>query len=163
MIRVLQYNNKLLKYAYASVPHWLMQVHLTFLSLSLTWNLIFYTWSPRDEWPLLPLGNSLLLRTKLVPIHEWQTYFSRSLYRSIPLKSGLGLAQVLDSTAGSVRPFASSYYLFHSCISSCVNMPLMLMHMPNILLLSILHAWSSCIYHTHTHGLSYISAENSAA
>ena len=90
----------MLKYAYADAHTWLMQVHLTFLSLSLTCNLNFCSWSFGGEWPLSPLGNSLLLRTELVPIHECWVYFPRPSHWPIPLKSGQGLAQVilLDST-----------------------------------------------------------------
>ena len=32
--------------------------------------LLLYTWSSGGEWPLSPLGNSLLLRFKLLPIYE---------------------------------------------------------------------------------------------
>ena len=77
-----------------------MQVHLIFLSLSLTCNLNFCTWSSGGEWPLSPLGNSLLLKTELIPIHDLQVYFPRLSHLHIPLKSIQGLAQVilLDST-----------------------------------------------------------------
>ena len=46
-----------------------------FTYLSLTFILLFYTWSRGGEWPLSPLGNSLLLRSELVPIHERRVYF----------------------------------------------------------------------------------------
>ena len=44
----------------------------SFLSLSLTCSLDICIWSSRGEWSLSPLGDSLLFRSKLVPIHEWQ-------------------------------------------------------------------------------------------
>ena len=76
-------------------------MHLTFLSLSLTYKLNFCTWFSGGEWPLSPLGNSLLLKTELVHIHDCRVYFSRLSHWHIPLKSIQELAQVilLDSTA----------------------------------------------------------------
>ena len=49
-----------------------MQMYLTLYVSFFTWNLILlvYTWSLGGERPLTPLGNSLLLRSELVPIHE---------------------------------------------------------------------------------------------
>ena len=60
-------------------------------SLECLYFLIFlYTWSPRGQWPLSPLDDSLLLRSKLVPIRERRVYFLRPSYWSIPLKFGRG-------------------------------------------------------------------------
>ena len=69
-------------------------------SLGCLYFLIFLcTWSSGGEWPLSPLGNSLLLRSELVPIQDCGVYFPRRSYRLIPLKSIQRLAQVLDCTA----------------------------------------------------------------
>ena len=72
---------------------------LSFLFFSLTCFSLFCTWSLGGEWPLSPLGNNLLLRSELIHIHEWWVYFPRPSHRSISLKFGRELAQVLDSTA----------------------------------------------------------------
>ena len=49
--------------------------HLAFLSLSLTCNLNFCTWSPGSGWLLPFLGNSLLFRIELIPIRDCWDYF----------------------------------------------------------------------------------------
>ena len=144
----------MLKYAYADAHTWLMKVHLTFLSLSLTCNLIFYTWSPWGEWPLSPPSNSLLLRTKLIPIQECRVYFLWPLHQSIPIKSGQGLAQVilLDSTTLAHYEVGAQYVplqvlviIFHSCALSSMHMLYAFIRMLHTLLSSFLRAWFPCI------------------
>ena len=95
------WHDEIFKYAYADAYTWLYAsaFDFTYLFLSITWILLFCTWSPGGEWPLSFLGDSLLLRFEFVPMHEWRVYFSWPSHRSIPLKSVRGLAQIIDSTA----------------------------------------------------------------
>ena len=70
-------------------------LYLSFLYLHLA-SLYLVPW----RWmTYFTTSNSLLFRSKLIPIYGWWVYFPRPLHRSIPLKSGWGLTQALDSTA----------------------------------------------------------------
>ena len=69
---------KILIYTYTSLFLSLLDTprHYVSPSLGCQYFLIFLcTWSPGGEWPLSPLGNSLLLRSELVPIQDCQVYF----------------------------------------------------------------------------------------
>ena len=119
----------------------LMQVHLTFLSLFLS-----------------PLGNNLLFRSELVPIHEWRVYLPQPSHRSIPLKSGRGLAQVLDSITlvhckveARYVPLQVLIISFISWTWSCVHMPFAFMHMLHLIPSSFLHAWFPYIFFHSIH------------
>ena len=105
--------------------------HVTFI-YSFACILLLCAWSPGGEWPLSPLGNSLFLRPKLVPIHKWRVYFSWPSHRSIPLN------------------FVSSYCLFlfihdHAC--KCFTFK----HLAHIISHSYLHACSSWTQHIYTY------------
>ena len=67
--------------------------HYVLPSLGCLYLLSFlYTWSTGGEWPLSPLGNSLLFRTELLRIQDCRVYFPDSptdlfaldLFRSWP-------------------------------------------------------------------------------
>ena len=147
-----------------------MQVHLTFISLSLTYILIFCTWSPRGEWPLSSLGNSLLLRSKFIPIHKWRVYFLQPSHHSIPLKSGQGLAQVLDSTSLAHYKVEARYVSLQVLIFF-FSFPYMIMH-AGLLCIYVCVLYSITIIltcmafidmthtHTHTHTHTYINIRN---
>ena len=78
-------HNEMVGYAYVDAHNWIMQVHLSFLSLSLTYNLNICTWSLGSWWPLLFLGNSLLFKIELTPICDCRIYFLRLLHDLFPL------------------------------------------------------------------------------
>ena len=103
---------------------------------SFTCILLLCTWSFGGEWPLSPLGNNLLLRSELVPIHEWWVYFPWPSHWIVLLRFGRGLAQVLDSIALAhcelearfvylqvIIIFSFLYIIMHAgflCIYACV-------------------------------------------
>ena len=134
----------------------IIQLHLTFfLFLSLTCILLIYTQSPGGEWPISSLGNSLLFRTELVLIQDYQVYVPRLSHRSIPLKSSQWLAQVLDSTALAHCEVGAWYVplqvliiSFISWIKSCISMLYAPIHMLHISLSNI-----ACMHGFHVHNL----------
>ena len=113
-----------------------MQVYLTlFISFfNLLLDLAPLYLVPGGEWPFSLLGNSLLFRSELVPIHEWRIYFPWPSHWSISLKTGQGLAQALHSTALAPLRVEAQYVSLASSynIHSSLDM--------------IIHAYAICIY-----------------
>ena len=142
-----------MQYAYANAQTWTCKCTwldltwlISFFNLQLDLVLLFFcTWSLGSKWPLSPLGNSLLLKSELVPIHKWRVYFSRPSHLFISLKSVQGLAQVLDNTALAHYEVKARYPL-------TVLIPFFLldiiMHAPCICLIFYIQifmlAWCSC-------------------
>ena len=126
--------------------------HLTFIS-SFTCILLLCTWSPRGEWPLSPLGNSLLLRSGLIPIHEWWVYFPRLSYQSIPLNFSRELIQVLDNTAMAHYKVEARYVSLQVLI--VYSFSYMIMH-ANALYLCICfisYLTHTCMHTLHGHNI----------
>ena len=158
-----------------------------FLSLTCNLILLFCTLSPEGEWPLSPLGNSLLFWSELVPIHEWRVYFPWPSHRSIPLKSGQGLAHTSSVLSASwvyamphmvaqYVPLASSYnpllFLRHHHACTCfMHLCIYLISFLNPICMHDFHRYSiyehMCTpkHNTIIHNISphKFSVENSAA
>ena len=135
----------MLKYAYANAHTWLMQLHLTFLSLSITCNLIFYTWSLGGEWPLSPLGNSCFSRPSLFLYMSVRFTFPNPHTGLFSLNLVRDWPKFLDNTTlvhyeveARYIPLQLLIVFLHSWLWSCMHMLYVLMHMLDILLSNII-------------------------
>ena len=151
MIIVPQYNNNMLKYAYANAPSWLIQVHLTFFSLSLTFFNLYYPWvinidqqgDPHTSklegshfGQLPPRYRDLIVLTAFIgrdpnnclQVKESISYLFNCLHRE-------GSNNCLQ--VKGYHRVCLCFFMNHMLIYSCINM-LYVLHMFHILLSNIL-------------------------
>ena len=151
-ITVLKVQSPLISFTLLNTPR-------RYVSSSLRCNLPLVLGPLGGEWPLSSLGNSLLFRSKLISIHKWRICFPRPSYRSIPFKSGQGLAQALDSTVLAYCELEAQYVPLQVLI--IFSFPYLVMHADALCIYVYVSCHGSyvifplCLYAWHSLSITY--------